>query len=44
MSKYFDFEKEIEKIDIKIFELEKLKNQDNAIKINNFNVEKKKII
>ena len=43
MSKYFDFEKEIEKIDIKIFELEKLKNQDNAIKINNFNVEKKKL-
>ena len=43
MVKYFDFEKNIENIDIRITELSKLNAKDNTNKINQLNIEKKSL-
>ena len=43
MVKYFDFEKNIENIDIKIAELKDLRTTDSVNKIDKFNIEKKSL-
>ena len=43
MIKYFDFEKSIETLDLKINELENQKNELNKYKIEEYNLEKTKL-